>query len=142
MYQGKLSDARRGLLNKLKEYQKLTGVQIRIVLDGKKEESLEIKSERVGSIDLYYSLEFSADFLIKQFIKKDLNPRMTTVVTSDKDIIQYVSRFKAKVKTSEEFAKQINDTIDEWIESQTPEKDEDPVLSDEDIEFWEKQFKS
>ena len=91
MYKKRLSDARRGLLDKLKSFQKITNARIRVVLDGKKEESLDIKSERDGRIDVYYSLEFSADYLIKQFIKKDLNPKMTTVVTSDKDIIDFVS---------------------------------------------------
>ena len=58
MYQGKLSDARKGLLNKLKEYVKITGARIRVVFDGKKEPSLEIKSESVGTIDVYYSYYF------------------------------------------------------------------------------------
>ena len=141
MYMGKLNEARRGLLDRLKEYRKITGVQIRVVMDGKKEESLEIKSERVGSIDIYYSLEFSADYLIKQFIKKDLNPRMTTVVTSDKDIIDFVSRFKVKIKKSEEFAKQVEETINRRMEDQTPDKDDNPVMSEDEIAFWEKQFK-
>lgn len=141
MYLGKLSEARRGLLDRLKEYQKITGTHIRVVLDGKKEESLELRSERVGKIDVYYSLDFSADYLIKQFIKKDINPRMTTVVTSDKDIIDFVTRFKAKVRKSEDFAKQVEDTINEKIEESIPEKEEDPVLSDDELAYWEKVFK-
>ncbi len=142
MYRNRLTDARIGLLNKLKEYQRITGIQIRVVLDGKKQSSLEIRSERVGKIDVYYSLDFSADYLIKQFIKKDMNPKMTTVVTSDKDIIDFVRRFKAKVKKSEDFAKQVNDAFEKLLEEQTPEKEEDPVLSDEEISFWEDQFKN
>lgn len=141
MYLGKLNEAKRGLLNRLKEYQKITGAQIRIVLDGKKDEAIDIKNERVGRIDIYYSLEFSADYLIKQFIKKDLNPKMTTVVTSDNDIIDFVSRFKVKIKKSEEFAKQIEETISEKNEEGTPDKKDNPVLSEDEIAFWEKQFK-
>ncbi len=141
MYQGKLDEARRGLLDRLKEYQNITGVQIRVVLDGKKAESLEIRSERVGSIDVYYSLDYSADYLIKQFIKKDLNPRMTTVVTSDNDIIDFVSRFRVKIKKSEEFAKQVDDAINEKINEKTPDKEENPDLSEDEIAYWEKEFK-
>ncbi len=74
MYQGRLSDARIGLLNKLKEYRRITKSKITVVFDGKKDQSFEVKSEKVQSIDVYYSLDYSADFLIKQFIKKDLNP--------------------------------------------------------------------
>ncbi len=141
MYQGRLSDARRGLLEKLKEYIKLTGDKVRIVFDGKKERLLEIKNERAGAIDIYYSLEYSADFLIKQFIKKDLNPRMTTVVTSDKDIVRYVTRYRARVKTSEEFAEELTKTMEKWAEEQIPEKEDDPRLDKEEIAFWERLFK-
>jgi predicted RNA-binding protein with PIN domain len=140
MYQGKLSDARKGLLNKLKEYSKITGARIRVVFDGKKEPSLEIKTENVGTIDVYYSLEYSADHLIKEFIKKDPNPRMSTVVTSDKDITYFVQRFRVKIKRSEEFADHLNKTIEKWMESRLPEKEENPVLTEEDIVFWENFF--
>ena len=140
MYRNKLSDARRGLLEKLKEYAQITGTRIRVVFDGKKEISLNIRSERVGRIDVYYSLDYSADFLIKEFIKKDLNPKMATVVTSDRDIISYVTHFKAKVKKSEDFAKQLNETIEKWQETVVPEKDENPIISNDEISFWENLF--
>jgi predicted RNA-binding protein with PIN domain len=141
MYQGRLSDARTSLLNILKQYQNITKANIRVVFDGKKNLSVETRRESIKSIDVYYSLEYSADFLIKQFVKQDLNPRMTTVVTSDKDIIDYVTRFKAKIKTSEEFFTHVNETIKTYNESLIPEKDENPVLDDDEILFWEKQFK-
>ena len=140
MYQNRLSDARKGLLHKLKEYKDITKSKIRVVFDGKKDIALDLKSEQVRGIDVYYSLEYSADFLIKQFIKKDINPKMITVVSSDKDIINYVTRFKAKIKTSEEFFTQITDTIENYIKSAEPEKDIDPLISEEEILFWEKQF--
>jgi uncharacterized protein len=142
MYRSRLSDARTGLLNILKQYQNITKANITVVFDGKKDHSVDIKKENIKSIDVYYSLEYSADFLIKQFIKQDLNPRMTTVVTSDKDIIDYVTRFKAKIKTSEEFYTHINETINIYNESLIPEKDENPVLNENEILFWENQFKS
>lgn len=142
MYQGRLSDARRGLLDILRKHIRITGDKVRIVFDGKKEKLLEIEKERVGTIDIYYSLEYSADFLIKQFIKKDLNPRQITVVTSDKDIIRYVERYRARVKTSEEFAKHITQTMDKWMEERTPEKEVDPRLDTEEIAFWERLFGS
>jgi len=141
MYENRLIEARQGLLARLKEYQRITGARMRVVFDGKKEKSLELKNEMVGTIDVYYSLEYSADHLIKEFIKKDGSPRATTVVTSDKDILFFVNRFKAKVKTSEEFASHINETIQKWIESQTPEKEDDPVLSRDEISYWERLFK-
>ena len=142
MYQGKLLEARAGLLNILKKFQNITKSNITVVFDGKKDVSVELRKETVKSIDVYYSLEYSADFLIKQFIKQDLNPKMTTVVTSDKDIIDYVKRFKTKVKTSEEFSAEINKTVEDYLASLEPEKDENPVLNDEEVSFWEKLFKT
>ena len=141
MYASRLEDARIGLLNRLKQYVKISGKQVRVVFDGKKQPSLGIKRERYASIDVYYSLDYSADFLIKQFIKKDINPKMTTVVTSDKDIIFYVNRFKAKVMKSEDFAVMVDTTIREFNEARIPEKEDDPVLTEEEVSFWENMFK-
>jgi len=141
MYEGKLAEARAGLLDRLKEYARLTGAKVRVVFDGKKQPSLLIKSESAGVIDVYYSLDFSADHLIKEFIKKDINPRMATVVTSDKEIIAYVTRFKAKVKTSEEFAKMVDEIIEASRAAALPEKEDDPAVSQEDVSYWERLFK-
>ncbi|HOD13235.1 MAG TPA: NYN domain-containing protein [Spirochaetota bacterium] len=141
MLRGQLDDARAGLLDRLKEYQRIKKARIRVVFDGKKGVAGEVRSETVGSIDVYYSLDYSADFLIKQFIKKDLNPRSATVVTSDKDILFYVNRFSARTMTSEKFAEHVTRTIIEEAESRDlPEKEHDPVVSDEEISFWERLF--
>lgn len=141
MYAHRLDDARVGLLNLLKQYGKISGKQLRVVFDGKKQPSLNITRERYASIDVYYSLDYSADFLIKQFIKKDINPKMTTVVTSDKDIIFYVNRFKAKIMKSEDFAALVDKTIKEWAEAKIPEKEDNPMLTEEELSFWENMFK-
>jgi hypothetical protein len=141
MYQHRLDEARAGLLEKLKEFVKLTGWTVRVVFDGKKQQSLDLRSESVGSIDVYYSLDNSADFLIKEFVKKDLNPRMTTVVTSDNGIIFYVNRFRVKLMKSEAFAELLVKTIEESRVEKLPEKEDNPVLSEEDLKFWENNFR-
>jgi len=141
MYQRHLAEARNALLGRLKEFVKITRNTVRVVFDGKKQESLDIRSEKVGSIDVYYSLDYSADFLIKEFVKKDLNPRMTTVVTSDNGIIFYVTRFRVRLMKSEEFAALVTKTIEESIEEKLPEKEENPVLSDIDVKYWEDLFR-
>jgi len=141
MYRHMLAEARSGLLDRLKEFVKITGKTVRIVFDGKKQQSLDLRSETVGTIDVYYSLDYSADFLIKEFVKKDLNPRMTTVVTSDNGIIFYVSRFGVKLMKSEEFADLVTKTIEEARQEKLPEKEDDPVISDDEMKFWEKMFR-
>ena len=145
MYYSQLNSARAGLLEKLKEYQSIKKIAIRVVFDGKKDKSVETVREKVGKIDVYYSLDYSADHLIKQFIKKDVNPKMTTVVTSDKDIIFYINRFGAKHITSEKFADIMNAAQAELLEEQeskrvTAEK-ENPAVSDDEVSYWMGLFK-
>lgn len=145
MYYGQLNPARSGLLEKLKDYQKIKKSLIRVVFDGKKDKSLETVSEKIGKIDVFYSLDYSADYLIKQFIKKEINPKMITVVTSDKDIISYITRRGAKNITSEKFAEIVTDAIEKAREEKELEKEisikENPSISDEEISYWQKLFK-
>lgn len=145
MYIGRLNEARAGLLAILKDYQKIKKTSIRVVFDGKKDKTVETSNEKIGKIDVYYSLDYSADYLIKQFIKKDLNPKMTTVITSDKDIIFYINRFGAKNITSEKFAEMVNFAFAEVLEEEeqrkiTSEK-EHPSVSEEEISYWQKLFR-
>ncbi|MBP7735004.1 MAG: NYN domain-containing protein [Spirochaetes bacterium] len=140
MLLGQLNEARAGLLDRLKEFQKIRKSRIRVVFDGKKNPSHNVRSERVATIDVYYSLDYSADFLIKEFIKKDPNPKMSTVVTSDKDILFYVNRFKAQTMTSEKFADFLTKTIEDHYAEVLPEKEDNPAVSDEEISFWERLF--
>lgn len=140
MLKDDLPEARKELLDILKTFTKLTGKRIRIVFDGQKCMEIPITSEKVSNIDVYYSLHYSADFLIKEFIRKDIQPRNTTVVTSDKDIIDFVSRYKARTMKSEDFAHHVNKTIEDYAAVQTPEKEENPTLSQQEIESWAKLF--
>jgi predicted RNA-binding protein with PIN domain len=141
MYQGRLNEARRGLLDRLKEYHTIKKTHIRVVFDGKKNPSDNLRTEKSGAIDVYYSLDYSADFLIKEFIKKDPNPRMAIVVTSDKDILFYVNRFRAQTMTSEKFADHLTKTIEERHAEKVVEKEDDPSLTAEEVSFWERLFR-
>jgi len=145
MYSSQLNAARAGLLEKLREYQKIRKTAIRVVFDGKKDKSVETTNEKIGKIDVYYSLDYSADYLIKQFIKKDLNPKMTTVITSDKDIIFYINRFGAKNITSEKFADIVNAAFAEIQEEeellQISAEKENPSITEEEISYWQKLFR-
>lgn len=144
MYYSQLDNAREGLLEILKNYQKLRKGAISVFFDGRKGPSNETKSEKSGTIDVYYSLDYSADFLIKQFVKKDSNPRMLTVVTSDKDIIFYINRFNVKNITSEKFAEHVNTVFKEFHEEQellkVSREKENPSISEDELSYWQKVF--
>lgn len=142
MYASKLNEARKGLLDILKEYQTIKPGLIRVVFDGKRDHGDPLLHETIGRIDIFYSHDLSADYLIKQFIKQDINPRMTTVITSDKDITLYVNRFKAPVIKSENFAAQIQETIVNHNMKKEPEKNINPRLSEDELSYWEELFKN
>ena len=141
MYAGKLSEARKRLLDILKEYHDIKPTNIRIVFDGKKNQGDNLYQEIVGPFTVYYSHDFSADHLIKEFVKQDMNPRMIKIVTSDNGIISYVSRFHTVVLKSEAFAEQVKLAIEKNIDEKQPEKDANPTLSEEELSYWEKVFK-
>lgn len=140
MYEGKLNDARKGLIDILKDFYRIKKPEIRVIFDGKKNPGDNTPQETLGPIRVYYSHDLSADHLIKEFVKTNPNPPMTTVVTSDKEIIFYVNRFKAPVIKSEDFAPQVQRAIEDFEKGQAPEKDENPTLSEEELGFWERLF--
>jgi len=142
MYRGKLNEARRGLVEILSNYNNIKKTKIGIVFDGRRDLGDKTRQEQILGIQVYYSHDFSADHLIKEFIKKDPNPRMTTVVTSDREIIFYLNRFKPEIMKSEDFAELVLTKLEEQnLPAPLPEKDENPVLSQDEIGFWEKMFK-
>ena len=142
MYRGKLNEARRGLIEILFDYNKIKKTKIGIVFDGRRDLGDNTRQEQIMGIQVYYSHDFSADHLIKEFIKQDPNPRMTTVVTSDKEVIFHLNRFKPEIIKSEDFAELVLEKLKEQsLPPEPPEKDENPLLSQEEVSFWEKMFK-
>lgn len=140
MYEGRLNEARDGLVQILKEFRQIKKEHVRVVFDGKRRPSDNTRTETISRIEICYSHDLSADFIIKEYIKHDENPRMVTVVTSDKDIIFYVNRFKARVMQSEKFADYVKETIETARSTAVPEKDTNPAISDDEMRFWEKMF--
>ena len=142
MYRGKLNDARMGLIEIISDYNKIKKNKTGIVFDGKRDLGDKTKQEQIKGIQIYYSHDLSADHIIKEFIKKDPNPRMTTVVTSDRELIFRLTPFKPEIIKSEDFAELILKKLKEQnLPPDKPEKDDNPLLSQEEIGFWEKMFK-
>lgn len=140
MYRNKLNEARRGLIELLNQFQHIKKAEIRVIFDGKKNKGDSLEREQIGQVKIYYSHDFSADHIIKELVKTNLNPRMTSVVTSDKEIIFYVNRFRAPVIKSEDFARMMQQTIADFNRIYTPEKEENPEVTEDEISFWEKMF--
>lgn len=140
MYMKNLAGAMKGLVDVIAEYADKARKKPVIVFDGKRKEGDNTEKEKISGIPVYYSLDFSADYLIMQSIKHDKHPRMTTVITSDKAIDGYLRKFRTPVVKSEDFAVLVNNILNEKDEKE--EKTSDIFLSDEELSFWEKLFSS
>ncbi len=141
MYENRLNDARKGLLEILAEYNRIKTEEIKVIFDGKKNPSDKTTGDRYGMMEIYFSIDYSADHLIKELVKKSINPKMLTVVTSDRDISLFAGRFRAKCLKSETFAALVQKEIEDNRLSGKQEKEADPMISDEEISYWEKIFK-
>jgi len=140
MYENNLLDARRGLLNLLKDYsRKRKHDKIHIFFDGKKEQGSMVVEDEIDEMRIYYSHDVKADDCIKLFIQKSLSQSEVYLVTSDKDLLHHSKKFGCKSFKSEEFAKFLEETI-----SQTPvveEKDSQVRLTRDEVNYWYGLFK-
>lgn len=139
MYQGELSHAMKKLIILLGDYQKKAKKNITIIFDGKKEEGNNLKKEKVNSIKIEYSHDLSADYIIMQKVKNAREPKITTVITSDKEIQFFLNRFFTPYIKSEDFSQIVKNEL-QAIEGEIPEKDIDIKLSQEEVNFWQKMF--
>lgn len=140
MANGNLTKAMNGLTQTLQDYCSITQKKLTIVYDGKKEMGNNIQHEKIGSINIYYSLDVIADDIIKKFIKEKVNPKMSTVVTSDKKLIFYLNRFQPTIIRSEEFAIEVLDTIESSLSESSDIQFSGEELSEDDVKLWEKIF--
>ncbi|MDH5654315.1 MAG: NYN domain-containing protein [Spirochaetia bacterium] len=141
MYRGDLTEARRGLLDLLMRYKKSwkKKIELHVFFDGKKKHGDETRKETVSGMETYFSIDLSADHLIKEFIKRNPSPGNLTVITSDKDILFFAKKFKCPFHTSEEFSKTVQDLLSSQTEiNVSDDKPEDT----EDVSFWMDMFKN
>jgi predicted RNA-binding protein with PIN domain len=134
----KLSRARNLFLEYLKYYISKKKKKILVVFDGKKEPGIDITSEYYGTIKVIYSLERSADEVIKEIIRKDKNRASNMVVSSDREIINYAKLYGIRVKKSEDFAKEVENILK--TRNIKPEKEENPILTPKEVDFWLRLF--
>ncbi len=140
MYESKLNLAREGLLKILNQYKVKRGnTVIHVFFDGKKDLGSEVRHDEYGGIKIYFSHDVTADFLIKEYIKRDPNPSNLYVVTSDNDILFYCKRFSCKSQKSEDFAKWVERFLFAPVDNE--DKPADVKLSSSELEYWQDVFK-
>ncbi|HMU82851.1 MAG TPA: NYN domain-containing protein [Leptospiraceae bacterium] len=139
MAQGRLAEARRGLLEIVYDFAKKwkKPLDIHLVFDGKKNKGDATESEIVSGIKVIYSHDLSADHIIKQFIKHNARPADIRVVTSDKDILGHAKKWHCDRMTSEDFHKWVVSTLED-----KPLPEEKPQTEDVDVGYWMSMFKN
>jgi len=141
MYRGELEKARKGLLRILIKIQNKwkRPLEVHLFFDGKKRRGVEIIKENSSGIAIYYSQDLSADYLIKEYIKRSANPGQLRIISSDKDIREFARKHRCQRQTSEEFATWAEEILSQNREKK--EKSQDPVLTESEIEYWQRIFK-
>jgi predicted RNA-binding protein with PIN domain len=143
MYENQLEDARKGLVSILQRYNlKRKTVKIHLFLDGRKEKSSPVREDNVEKIHIHYSLDEKADFIIKDFIKKNPSPQNLFVVSSDKDIILYSKRYGCKSYKSEEFASMLNSLFHKEEDVQENDDRIHRTLNPSEMQYWANLFRN
>lgn len=136
--------ARRGLMDELARFSQGRRVRVSVVFDGAPEQHFGDGASYQGVRLFYAERGSNADERIKQMVEHARERRTLIVVTSDRQLADYVRRCGAKVMRSGEFRKKLEeDTIevarqnhdepsvsgklDEWMRyfGVAPEDDED-----------------
>lgn len=145
MHAGRLEDASNELVNIFYELQKKRkkGLEIHLFFDGKRRPGDPTEEREVSGMHLYYGIDRSADYMIKQFVKKAPSPGEIRVVSSDKDVIHHARKGKSHSWTSEEFTvwlkeemEQENGSIPSGING-----DKKPPMKKEDLDYWINMFR-
>ena len=141
IYYDKLDEAKLGLLKILEKFQKKRkqNTHIYVFFDGKKTKGSTVVDDEFGEIKIHYSHDLTADHYIKLYVRSQPNPGSITVVSSDKNIMLFCQKYKAKVQKSEDFAKWVESFFKEE-EKELEEKSESIKLSEKEIDYWKKLF--
>ncbi len=136
--------ARRGLMDELARFAQGRRVRVSIVFDGAPEQHFGDGASYKGVRVFYAERGSNADERIKQMVENARERRTLIVVTSDRELADYVRRCGAQVVRSGEFRKKMEETatadahqnqdepsvggkLDEWMRyfGVAPEDDED-----------------
>jgi uncharacterized protein len=118
-----LEAGRRALIANLADYKRKKGHKITVVFDGWESGSISEERDRQNNINVIYSRRGEkADDVVKRL--SDNSPEETVIVTSDRDIVSYVTRRSKTALSSPEFEMIMMRAAAEPARSVSSEKDE------------------
>lgn len=165
MYRGELEQAMRGLTGVLTRLRAQHGgakpgkrlPDLHVFFDGKRKTGDETRRLQQGGLEIYYSHDLSADHLIREFLKSVPSPGEVTVVSSDKEILDYARKHRCHRKTSDDFAVWVDDFLGGGLLDDRPgrkelrknrsrkdeehDKDADVKLGEDEVAYWQEMFR-
>jgi predicted RNA-binding protein with PIN domain len=140
MARGQLEQAMRGLTSYMVLLRKShPKIEVHIFFDGRRSKGDDTFRDYVNGIHTYYSIDQSADYLIREFVESKFGREHIRVVSSDKQVRSHAKAHRCELQSSEEFYR--------WFEKETTpvtkQKDEKPdrQMSRREVEEWMKLFR-
>jgi predicted RNA-binding protein with PIN domain len=127
--------ARRGLMDELARFARGRRVRVSVVFDGAPEQHFGDGASYKGVRVFYAERGSNADERIKQMVEQARERRTLIVVTSDRQLADYVRRCGAQVVRSGEFRKKMEDAT---LEADHQNQDEPPVKGK--LDEWMRYF--
>lgn len=127
--------ARRGLMDELARFALRRRVRVSVVFDGAPEQHFGDGASYKGVRVFYAERGSNADERIKQMVETARERRTLIVVTSDRELADYVRRCGAQVVRSGEFRKKMEAAI---TESARQDQDEPPASGK--LDEWMRYF--
>ena len=127
--------ARRGLMDELAGFAQNRNVRVSVVFDGAPEKHFGDGASYKGIRVFYSERGSNADERIKQLVESERQRRTLIVVTSDRQLADYVRRCGAPVVRSGDFRRKMDDAA---AESRGQDQDEPPI--DGEMDGWMRYF--
>jgi predicted RNA-binding protein with PIN domain len=117
------------------------GVKVILAFDGygknKHDKNIEVKFAKTDVGPDYGH----ADALIKHLIEKTRNPKLTKVVSSDREVSFFAKECGAKIQTAEAFWGEVKERRIERAEQLKEENEKPSVVTKNEFDFFMKEFK-
>ena len=123
--------ARRRLMGELARFARAQGLTVAVVFDGAPEEHFPDGSDFMGVKVFYAARGSDADSRIKELVEASRERRTLRVVTSDRQLADYVRRCGARVVRSGEFRQRVEEAGREA--GAEPARESGAGLSDEEL---------
>jgi predicted RNA-binding protein with PIN domain len=125
--------ARRRLLTDLARFARAERARIRVVFDGAPDEHFPDGSDFMG-VRVYYAARGSdADARIRQFVDVERERRTLVVVTSDRQLADYVRRSGVRVQSAGQFRRRLDATGQEPGSHRPHDGQNPPALTREEL---------